>query len=119
MRRMLKTLVVLGVVSASLTVMQDEARAETLLSSWYGPGFEGSPTASGELYNYGDYTAASLDYPLGTQLEVCYQACTVVTVNDRGPYVAGRDIDLSQSAAEAVGLTYVGTDYVDVEVIGY
>ena len=50
---------------------------------------------------------------------MCYQGCTVVTVNDRGPYVAGRSLDLSQGAAEAIGLTYVGTDYVDVEVVGY
>lgn len=89
-----------------------------MVSSWYGPGFEGSPTASGELYNYGDYTAASLDYPLGTRLLVSYGGySTVVVVNDRGPYVAGRELDLSQSAAEEIGLTHAGVDYVDVEVL--
>jgi rare lipoprotein A len=54
---------------------------------------------------------------MGTKLEVCYVDCKVVRVNDRGPYVAGRDLDLSQAAAEAVGLTTVGTDVVDVEVL--
>ena len=43
----------------------------------------------------------------------------VVEVNDRGPYVYGRDLDLSQAAAEAIGLTYAGTDVVDVQVLGY
>ncbi len=43
----------------------------------------------------------------------------VVEVTDRGPYVAGRELDLSQAAAEEIGLTYTGTDYVDVQVIGY
>ncbi len=119
MKSVLKMLLVVGVLAASLAGMQREAQAEPMLSSWYGPGFEGAVTASGDVYGYGDYTAASLYYPLGTQLQVCYQACTVVVVNDLGPYVGGRDIDLSQAAAETIGLTYVGSDYVDVEVIGY
>ena len=119
MKSVLKMLLVMGVLAASLAGMQEEAQADPMLSSWYGPGFEGAVTASGDVYNYGDYTAASLYYPIGTQLQVCYEACTVVTVNDLGPYVGGRDIDLSQAAAETVGLTYSGTDVVDVEVIGY
>jgi rare lipoprotein A len=54
---------------------------------------------------------------MGTILEVCYVDCTVVRVTDRGPYVAGRDLDLSQVAAEDIGLTTAGTDVVDVEVL--
>jgi rare lipoprotein A len=109
---------VAGAMAVSLIAMQGTAAADTQYASWYGPGFEGSPTASGELYNYGDYTAASLQYPLGTELLVSYGGySTVVVVNDRGPYVGGREIDLSQSAAEEIGLTYAGTDYVDVQVI--
>ena len=119
MKSVLKMLVVMGAMVASLAGMQEEAQADPMVSSWYGPGFEGAVTASGDVYGYGDYTAASLYYPMGTQLQVCYEACTVVTVNDLGPYVGGRDIDLSQAAAESVGLTYAGTDVVDVEVIGY
>ena len=119
MKSFLKMIVVAGAMMASLAAMQDSAAADTQYASWYGPGFEGSPTASGELYNYGDYTAASLQYPLGTELLVSYGGySTVVVVNDRGPYVGGREIDLSQSAAEEIGLTYVGTDYIDVQVIG-
>jgi rare lipoprotein A len=118
LKSFLKMLLISGVFIASLAVMQEEARAEALVSSWYGPGLEGNLTASGEVFDpYNDYTAASLYYPMGTKLEVCYQECAVVRVNDLGPYVGGRDLDLSQAAAEEIGLTAVGTDVVDVQVI--
>jgi rare lipoprotein A len=114
----LKMLLVAGVFALSLAAFQDEARAEAMVSSWYGPGLEGNLTASGEVFNpYYEYTAAHPYLPMGTELEVCYASCTVVRVNDRGPYVAGRDLDLSQAAAEEVGLTAVGTDVVGVEVL--
>jgi rare lipoprotein A len=54
---------------------------------------------------------------MGTELEVSYETCTVVRVNDQGPYVGGRDLDLSQVAAEEIGLTAVGSDVVDVRVL--
>lgn len=117
MKSYLKMLLVAGVFAFSLVAVQGEARAETMLSSWYGPSFEGAPTASGEPYNYGDYTAAHPYLPLGTQLEVCYAGCTVVTVNDRGPYAGGRDLDLSQAPAEDIGLTAAGVGAVDVEIL--
>jgi rare lipoprotein A len=89
------------------------AEAKTGLASWYGPGFEGLPTASGETYDPYGFTAAHKTMPLGTELEVSYGGSSVqVTVNDRGPYVGGRDLDLSQGAAEAIGLTQAGVDYV-------
>ena len=118
MRSFLKILLVAGVFVVSLATFQEEARAETLISSWYGPGLEGNFTANGEVFDpYYDYTAASLYYPMGMVLEVCYVDCAVVRVNDLGPYVAGRDLDLSQVAAEDVGLTAVGTDTVEVQVL--
>jgi rare lipoprotein A len=120
LKSFLKMLLVAGVFAVSLGVMQDEAQAELMVASWYGPGFEGAVTASGDIYNYGDYTAASPYLPFGTELLVSYGGYSVVVVvNDRGPYVYGRELDLSQAAAEAIGLTYVGTDVVDVEVLGY
>jgi rare lipoprotein A len=89
-----------------------------MVSSWYGPGLEGGVTASGEVFDpYSEYTAAHPYLPMGTELEVCYETCTVVRVNDRGPYVGGRDLDLSQVAAEEIGLTAVGTDVVQVRVL--
>ena len=118
MQSFLKMLLVAGVFVVALAIFPENARAETLFSSWYGPGLEGNLTASGEVFDpYFDYTAASLYYPMGTVLEVCYVDCAVVRVNDLGPYVAGRHLDLSQVAAEDVGLTAVGTDAVEVRVL--
>jgi rare lipoprotein A len=90
------------------------AEAKTGLASWYGPGFEGLPTASGEPYDPYSYTAAHKTMPLGTDLVVSYGGRSVqVTVNDRGPYVGSRELDLSQGAAETIGLTHAGVDYVE------
>lgn len=90
-----------------------EAQADTELTSWYGPGLYGNLTASGEVLTYGDYGAASLEYPLGTVLQVCYIGCATVVVNDSGPYVGGRTLDLQQAPAKAIGLTHAGVDYVE------
>jgi len=96
-----------------------KAEADTGLASWYGPGLEGSLTASGEVFDPYGYTAAHKTLPLGTQLSVSYAGRTVqVTVNDRGPYSGGRDLDLSQGAAEYLGLTSAGVDWVEYYVVG-
>jgi len=95
------------------------AEAREGLASWYGPGFKGLPTASGELYDPSAYTAAHKTLPLGTDLVVSYGGRSVgVTVNDRGPYVGGRELDLSRAAARDLGLTRVGVDYVDYTYSG-
>jgi rare lipoprotein A len=97
----------------------DRAEADTALASWYGPGFHGQSTASGEIYNAYGYSAAHKTLPLGTELTVSYAGRSVdVVVNDRGPYSGGRDLDLSQGAAEYLGLTAAGVDYVDYEIAG-
>jgi rare lipoprotein A len=119
MKSFLKATLVAGFMAASLAAMTGEAKAEPLVSSYYGYELAGSLTASGVPFDPAGYTAASLTYPLGTQLLVSYGGnSVVVTVNDRGPYVGGRQIDLSQGAAEAIGLTSAGVDVVDVQVIG-
>lgn len=109
---------IVALFAASLVFTQEEASAEPLVSSYYGAELAGNPTASGELFDPYDYTAAHPYLPFGTELFVCYEGCVTVRVNDRGPYVAGRDIDLSQAAAETIGLTYVGVDVVDATVVG-
>ena len=97
----------------------DRAEADTGLASWYGPGFDGQLTASGEVFDSYGYTAAHKTLPLGTEMTVTYAGRSVnVVVNDRGPYSGGRDLDLSQGAAEYIGLTGAGVDYVDYEVAG-
>ncbi len=97
----------------------DRAEADTVLASWYGPGFDGQLTASGEVFDAYGYTAAHNTLPLGTEITVTYAGRSVdVVVNDRGPYSGGRELDLSQGAAEYLGLTAAGVDYVDFEVAG-
>ncbi|MCA1718229.1 MAG: pesticin C-terminus-like muramidase, partial [Actinobacteria bacterium] len=92
------------------------AEAEEALASWYGPGYHGLPTASGEPYDASGYTAAHKTLPLGTELEVSYgDKSVLVTVNDRGGLPGGRELDLSQAAAEELGLTVPGVDYVEVD----
>jgi len=90
----------------------------TMLASYYGRSLEGRPTASGEPFDADAHTAAHKSLPLGTRLRVNHGGETVqVTVNDRGPYVAGRDIDLSLAAAREIGLTYPGAAPVQVAVL--
>jgi rare lipoprotein A len=97
----------------------DRADAREVLASWYGLDFHGQPTASGEPYNAYGYTAAHKKLPLGTELVVSYGGRSVrVTVNDRGPYVAGRKLDLSMGAAEYLGLKRAGVDHVDYRLVG-
>jgi len=86
----------------------------SVISSWYGPGFDGLRTASGSRFNQYGLTAAHKTLPFGTRLRVCFQRCAVVTVNDRGPYVYGRSLDLSRGAADAIGLTGSGVGRVKV-----
>ena len=86
----------------------------SVISSWYGPGFNGNLTASGSRYNQNGLTAAHKTLPFGTRLKVCFKRCAVVTVNDRGPYIHGRELDLSKGAADAIGLTASGVGRVKV-----
>ena len=81
-------------------------------ASWYGPGFHGNLTANGETYDQHAMTAAHKTLPFGTRLRVTNTAngrSVVVRINDRGPFVAGRDLDLSRAAADALGFAGVAT----------
>src|SRR5688500_19366692 len=97
----------------------DRAEAREVLASWYGLDFQGEPTASGERYNAYGYTAAHKELPFGTELVVNYGGRSVqVTVNDRGPFIAGRKLDLSMGAAKYLGLKRVGVDTVQYRRVG-
>jgi rare lipoprotein A len=73
-------------------------------ASWYGGSFQGQRTANGERFDTDQLTAASKTLPFGTRLRVCRPArCVVVRINDRGPYVSGRVLDLSRAARDALG----------------
>jgi rare lipoprotein A len=86
--------------------------AETMVSSYY---WQGTKTASGERFNPNDMTAAHRSLPFGTRLRVCHRGCVVVRINDRGPFIRGRHLDLSRGAAAAIGLTGRGVGPVKVE----
>ena len=110
---------ILLIFGAFMAFGNDRAEADTVLASWYGPGFDGQLTASGEVFDAYGYTAAHNTLPLGTEITVSYAGRSVdVVVNDRGPYSGGRELDLSQGAAEYLGLTAAGVDYVDYQVAG-
>lgn len=86
-------------------------------ASWYGPGFEGQSTASGQIFDSSLFTAASRDLPLGTWLYVTHEGRgVVVLVNDRGPYIDDRVLDLSQAAAEAIGISGLGWVHAEIVV---
>lgn len=103
---------------AAFAASSVSAQSETMVATWYGPGFEGALTASGEPFDPSGYTAAHKTLPFGTRMIVTYNgASVVVVVNDRGPFIAGRDLDLSQGAADAIGLTAAGEGVVGIEYV--
>jgi rare lipoprotein A len=103
-----------------LAVMPVLSADSTLTASWYGVREEGRMTASGCAFHAAALTAAHRVLPLGTELLVSRGGRSVlVTVNDRGPYVRGRQLDLSRGAAERLGMIDVGVARVQAQVVGY
>ncbi|MDR3090038.1 MAG: septal ring lytic transglycosylase RlpA family protein [Desulfobulbaceae bacterium] len=94
--------------------------AEQGVASWYGPGFHGRKTSNGETYDMYEMTAAHKTLPMDTRLFVKNLdngSQTVVRINDRGPFIDGRIIDLSHSAARALGIVERGTARVKIVAI--
>jgi rare lipoprotein A len=92
------------------------------IASWYGKKFHGRATSNGETYDMYAMTAAHKTLPLGVYVKVTNQRnglSTVVRINDRGPFVAGRIIDLSYSAASKLDVVDAGTAPVRIEALGY
>lgn len=98
-----------------LTALSTPAYAETVTASYYGAE-SGHRTASGARFNPQGMTAAHRTLPFGTVLRVCRHGCVTVTINDRGPFIRGRSLDLSEGAARAIGLTGAGVGRVTMEV---
>lgn len=95
---------------------------QTGVASWYGKDFHGKRTSNGEAYDMHELTAAHKTLPLGVYVKVRNtdnNREVVVRVNDRGPFVKGRIIDLSYAAARELGVDVVGTAPVRVEALGY
>lgn len=90
------------------------------IASWYGPGFHGKPTASGATFSQYELTAAHRKLPLGTHARVTNLTngrSVVVEINDRGPYIDGRVIDLSRAAAAELGIIDDGLAKVRIDVL--
>jgi rare lipoprotein A len=101
-----RTLLLLVGTLACLTANSGYAE----VASVYGgaDGHCGSRTANGERVNCSEMTAAHRTLPLGSRVKVCHHGCVVVRINDRGPFVRGRQIDLTPAAARAIGLDDLG-----------
>jgi rare lipoprotein A len=87
------------------------------IASWYGNPYHGRRTANGEIYNMNSLTAAHRSLPFGTKVRVCNTSnkrCIDVRINDRGPFVGGREIDLSRAAADAIGIRSMGVGQVTI-----
>ena len=92
------------------------------IASWYGPNFHGKKTSNGEIYNMYAFTAAHKTLPMNTIVKVTNlrnHKSVIVRINDRGPFVADRIIDLSYAAGKKIGLNITGTAPVKLQVIGF
>ncbi|MDA8242090.1 MAG: septal ring lytic transglycosylase RlpA family protein [Nitrospiraceae bacterium] len=114
--------IILLFLAACSTVRQETLPGSGYaVASWYGPDFNGRPTSSGEIFNMYSMTCAHREYPFGTKVKVTNVAnnkTAECVVNDRGPFVEGRDIDLSYGVAKEIGIIGPGTGKVFLEVDG-
>lgn len=98
--------------------VEQPRKLNLMVASFYSTPYHGRPTASGEIYNMNDLTAAHPYLKFGTKLKCSLgDRSVVVRINDRGPFIGGRDLDLSRAAAVALGMVGAGVAVVDVEVV--
>jgi rare lipoprotein A len=116
-RRSVLLLLTLGVVGCSRKPIEPPLGTEVGIASWYGKPYDGRQTASGEIFNMEKMTAAHRTYPFGTVVRVVNQTnnkVVEVRINDRGPFVARRIIDLSHAAAQAISMASLANVRVEV-----
>lgn len=112
---------VIFLVSCATSRYETYPEPRAAVASWYGAEFHGRPTASGERFDMYGLTCAHREYPFGTMLNVTNLSngkTVTCVVNDRGPFVPGRDIDLSYGAAKEIGLIGPGTGPVKISYSG-
>ena len=112
------TLLLAGRSYADFAASRDFAFRQVGVASWYGPGFNGRRTASGERFDQNDLTAAHRNLPLGSEVRVTNLEngrTVTVEINDRGPYVKNRVLDLSKAAAGRLGILENGVAKVRIE----
>jgi len=123
-RWLLLMFVVASSAEAPLVARQAEPvkpiRVWTGKASWYGPGFHGRVTANGEIYDQEGPTAAHRTLPLGSivrLVDIRTGRARVVRINDRGPYIEGREIDVSRGIAEELGFEERGLERLRIELL--
>ncbi|MCR5762566.1 MAG: septal ring lytic transglycosylase RlpA family protein [Treponema sp.] len=115
-----KLFFILGLLGIASTAFADELYKTNVVASYYADKFNGRRTASGEVFNMYGFTAAHKTLPFGTILKVTNleNGKTVnVRVNDRGPFVQGRELDVSKAAAQQLEMTGTGTARVSIEIV--
>ena len=94
--------------------VQAATTEKRMLTSYYAHYFHGRTTANGERFDMWGSTAASKWLPFGTRLKVCFFGCEVVRINDRGPFVGNRELDVSYGVAKRIGLFGPGVGWTTV-----
>lgn len=92
----------------------------TMVASWYGPRFHGRKTANGEIFDQQAFTAAHKKLRFGTLLRITNpntEKSIIVRINDRGPYIRGRELDLSKAAAHELGIVEKGVAKLNIEQV--
>ena len=120
MRQRATLLIILTAGLLTLPLTAEELHDIVGLASWYGGKFQGRLTANGEVFDTNQLTAAHRTLPFGTLVRVTNPRnaqSVVVRINDRGPFVEGRVIDLSRAAAERIGIAAAGVAAVELEVV--
>lgn len=110
------------VLLGTLPMLRPVPKVEIGLASWYGIERQGMPTASGQLFDKNRLTAAHPKLPLGTRVRVTNLKnleSTTLTINDRGPGIPGRVIDLSMAAARQLDFLEAGLARVEIDVVSY
>jgi len=110
----------IALVAAAVVLSLFGPYYETGIASWYGPGFDGNLTANGEVYDMNGISAAHKTLPFGTVVRVVdldTGRSIVVRINDRGPFIEGRIIDLSKGAAEKLGIIERGIVPVGLRIV--
>jgi len=110
------------VIPGALPTVRQAPKGEIGLASWYGIERQGMPTASGELFDKDRLTAAHRKLPLGTMVRVTNLKnlkSSLLRINDRGPGIPGRVIDVSWAAAKQLGFLEAGLARLEIEVVSY
>lgn len=109
-----------GLATPNPALQPKPLRTWECISSWYGEDFDGQPTANGELYDMYGMTAAHPTLPLGSVVRIenlRTHLSAIVRINDRGPYVPGRDLDVSYQVARQLGFLHRGLAHVKLELL--